>query len=486
MTDFQNQRLSVNEEGDEKAFIAFAKDIFGFANRNRRHRRSKQNGDDDGDDPEEKNIQSIHHNKVDETTITKLDKDQKTDGEETMTAKDGGGTKPAADNSSVDLLRHLSGIDIENPTLFSETFSMAVASAAIFPLAEVREAARAEKIDAPGIIPLPVKTMTIVQTFVDHKDELKKLLKPADFELMELLYDLLFPASDVIESNGSLLWDIVNDASLHYFGDDDSKSECVYFLLLNPTLNRVLLCFRGSITTKDWIQDSKNVVGKIHNPLFMRSDQGETLGVHLGFREYLYSRSTNASLLNLKADLSVPVLSIAKQISASARSAHSTENRDHAVDDKNDGREESIDENGENYSSAVSSATDQSDQILTPITPSESKQSLTAETSAHPQARCRLEKILDEIDNLRRENRGYRIYVSGHSLGKLCLNLIISAVAVIDFVLWSSLTLSPRCLTRRCIGVIDSSRSRRTLGCPRQSRDVCRDRQSPCCDCWFP
>jgi len=179
--------------------------------------------------------------------------------------------------------------DIQNPNLFSEVYSMAYASAAIFALADVREAARKKIIDVDEITSLPVTANAIEKAFLDNKDTLRSFLKPADFAFMESLSHL--EESDSRRNKMNLL----HECTLHYFGDDNVENDCVYLILKNPTNKRLIVCFRGSITYQDWIKDSKVFVGDIPNPLSDRPDQPPTIGVHLGFKEYLYGTSRNVS-----------------------------------------------------------------------------------------------------------------------------------------------------------------------------------------------
>ena len=260
----RSTRLSVNEEDDQKAFIAFAVENLAKAvNAPTPTRGGSSNKT--GSKSFIKCSQKQHHDKQQEHSHEKEsglegvgndsnDDDNKGNAAENLKTENSDPRVPHVELDGAEKARILRDVipdvDIFNPSLFSETFSMAVGSALIFPLAEVREKARAGKIDAPEIVPLPVRAETIMNVFFDKKDELKKLLKPADFELMRVLYDLLNSFEDELVYNGKMLSSIISNATLHFFGDDDTKSECVYFLLLNPLLKRILLCFRGSITMK--------------------------------------------------------------------------------------------------------------------------------------------------------------------------------------------------------------------------------------------
>ena len=133
--------------------------------------------------------------------------------------------------------------------------------------------------------------------------------------------------------------------------------------------------------------------------MYMRSDQPETLGVHLGFREYLYDPSPNSSFMNVNEQLSTKVRTLIglhnnQQQQQSASSSATCE----GASSTNDGNN---------------------------IDAHESSPSNDTSSPSSPSPQCRLDKILDEIEILRRANQDFRIYVSGHSLGELLYFLIV-------------------------------------------------------------
>ena len=72
--------------------------------------------------------------------------------------------------------------------------------------------------------------------------------------------------------------------------DLNEEEECVYAVAINKVRKRVTIAFRGSVTKKDFQQDAKALFSGIQNPI--RADGSEDLpeemGIHLGFKEYLY------------------------------------------------------------------------------------------------------------------------------------------------------------------------------------------------------
>jgi hypothetical protein len=241
---------------------------------------------------------------------------------------------------------------------------------AIFAFAEVREAARQQKIDNDdtNIVSLPVSTGAIVEAFNRNHLFFQNKLKSADYDFLsslahntnvenididididinlscklraswgpgvQALAEIAHSAStritrtpksnmnrtfvrnkmrttSVVGDNDDADADNSDDdddddndedyrrkalmlhrsASIHYFGDDNIESECLYMLMRSPMSKRITLIFRGSKTMQDWIKDSKLVVSAIKNPVSDREGQPPTICVHKGFREYLYGES---------------------------------------------------------------------------------------------------------------------------------------------------------------------------------------------------
>ena len=73
------------------------------------------------------------------------------------------------------------------------------------------------------------------------------------------------------------------------FSDENEEEEIVYAIATSPVRRRINVSFRGSVTRKDFRQDLRAVLSSIDNPIKDDPDLSEHLGVHLGFREYLYS-----------------------------------------------------------------------------------------------------------------------------------------------------------------------------------------------------
>jgi hypothetical protein len=393
-------------------------------------------------------------------------------------------------------------------------------------LADVREAAREGIIDAPEAITLPATTNAIEQAFRDNEEILRKKLKPADFAFMESLAGLnnnnTKEKEVAVEGGGGEeeeenhleendarknMINMIQQCTLDYCGDDNSENDCVYLIFKNPTNKRITVCFRGSITYQDWIKDAKVVVGDIPNPLSDRPDQPPTIGVHLGFKEYLYgtSRKTSISQLgairsSLQSSYSPSTSSVSNNESEDDNAAvaaavaglnlnentknnlyrmslniglavskfkaglsqsdgddtndidedenknesdiidedeNENENKNDIIgEDENDNDNENDVVNNNNNNNNIDNSDDDNDNIDRGNDDEDGNDnnnddenddggggggddddnidSFTKKTSNH---RCRLDRILEEIEDLLKQNEGYKLYITGHSLG---------------------------------------------------------------------
>ena len=81
----------------------------------------------------------------------------------------------------------------------------------------------------------------------------------------------------------------MNTSRVVVFSDRRQHEEIVYMVTVNPIFKRIGVVFRGSVTPKDFIQDAKGFLASIPNPVTLDyPGRVDDLGIHLGFREYLY------------------------------------------------------------------------------------------------------------------------------------------------------------------------------------------------------
>lgn len=82
----------------------------------------------------------------------------------------------------------------------------------------------------------------------------------------------------------------LNRLEIVTFDDAKSEAECVYAIAVNHAIKRVTVAFRGSVSTRDFIQDAKAVFDAIPNPVEELTAKAPRVQLHLGFLEYLYGR----------------------------------------------------------------------------------------------------------------------------------------------------------------------------------------------------
>lgn len=357
-------------------------------------------------------------------------------------------------------------------------FALLFLHTAIFALAEVRQAARNGTIDNDelDIVSTPVATGSIVKAFDRNRSFFQSQLKTADYEFLSSLSrntdvdadvnaieDALSNAEDGEQDRKKKALELINSVSIDYFGDDNVESECLYMVTRSPMSKRITLIFRGSTTVQDWIKDSKVVVSDIENPVSDRPNQLPMIGVHKGFREYLYGESTTvkaeASCKPIMASLSdeddETTTTIHNLQRASTTIVTGTEvnddnielliepdctNNDHIHSKKQsdidpsagDGNLLPIIRNTTsellNYLGLDLSTVKEKQKNLwnsmrwngtTPITSHEKEDvcKINKTSTDHAMKKSRLARILDEIMHLQMEYDDYRIYITGHSLG---------------------------------------------------------------------
>ena len=342
-------------------------------------------------------------------------------------------------------------------------------------MAEVRQAARNGTIDNDelDIVSTPVSTGSIVKAFNRNRTFFQSKLKTGDYGFLSSLSrstnvdadlntseDALSNAEDGEQDRKTRALDLINSISIDYFGDDNLESECLYMVTRNPRSKRITLIFRGSTTIQDWIKDSKLVVSDIENPVSDRPNQLPMIGVHKGFREYLYGDSTTvkpeASCKPRVAEDDETTTTINNLQRAPTTIVTGTEvnhdnielliepdssNNDHIHSKK----ESDIDPSAGDGNILSMSRRNSTSELLnylgldlstvkekqkdlwnsmgwngtTPITSHEREDVNEINTTFTDGSKnqSRLARILDEIMNLQTEYDGYKIYITGHSLG---------------------------------------------------------------------
>jgi hypothetical protein len=76
---------------------------------------------------------------------------------------------------------------------------------------------------------------------------------------------------------------IPKPATIVEYNDVNQASECVYGIVNATAVQKIIVVFRGSVTTKDWLMNLQAVIRDVPNPV-EEEGQPEFVGIHHGFR----------------------------------------------------------------------------------------------------------------------------------------------------------------------------------------------------------
>ena len=296
-------------------------------------------------------------------------------------------------------------------SLFETASSMTVGCIAVFLLAELRKLAKKGvlMVDAVAgvddnelMLQLPFKAgNSIPSIWRRNKVILRRKMRSDQYNTLGHLADSIAEQQE--------RYPLMARSQCEHVGDEKASNECVYSIHTNEARKRIVLVFRGSITLKDWFQDTKSAFGEVKNPLYgvdlssskekhpdgIGEEQPEMLPIHMGFKEYLYGS---------KYPLSVPFREI---------SSHLPNLPDIQLPFAKSGGDCANDENEK----------DKSDHIKT-----ESDGDIYEQSTKS----TKIETILDQISAIYNAKPDYELSITGHSLGG-ALALITSLEAAVRF-----------------------------------------------------
>lgn len=313
------------------------------------------------------------------------------------------------------------------PDLFFETVQPTISSIMVFAFADLRQIARdetSEDVLGSGcmqLLDLPMSGTEMVRICNRYEEAFKTKVKYNEYNTVEYLI------KDFLEGPGREITSI-ESVSIEHFGDDNALNECVHAIFTNSHTKQITLTFRGSITMQDWITDAKLISGDIPNPLYdnKSSDdhQPKFLGVHLGFRDYLYDMR-DPLLPRIPISLSTLQSNMQKGISKANRVIGDTLPKNESPSSKtvpasqpNDGDMSETMPNSKIplcESTNASKPNDGDDDIMVPKDMSPSNQHF-AEYKSNPK-KNKIDVILDQVEKMLVANPGYKLYITGHSLG---------------------------------------------------------------------
>jgi len=311
--------------------------------------------------------------------------------------------------------------DIQHRTLFDDAFEMTASAILVFAIADIRRLARQGQVpEHPLSLPISGDEFeTIVREHGDvFKDNVRSNLYQTSQEILN--YALAECPS------------MLTDASIHRLGDENAKEECVYSIVSNTKRKRITLAFRGSMTLQDWITDSKMMSSELRNPLVAAKDddkdddvddQPRSLGVHLGFRNYLYANQQSA-VPNLFKE-GPEMISKAVPCTSTLFSENSERNKEgRDTKGKNIGDSNERCGSGENSSPPVSERLKEGTTALLNMAKGTSTAALVAKLTPSDHSgnnqnppRNKIDCILDEVEEVLEKYPTFQLYITGHSLG---------------------------------------------------------------------
>lgn len=170
-------------------------------------------------------------------------------------------------------------LEYEWPTLVEEGSEMLASAILMYGLADLRALARTGLLSKGNaevndrIVTLPVSADDILEATAANQDELKANYNEGQLQMQG---NALKRATE-LSSTTSLSQELL------VFDDENSESELVYGIEINNARKRITVGFRGSVTPKDFLIDSKAYIRELPNPALENEDSGKTIGIHHGF-----------------------------------------------------------------------------------------------------------------------------------------------------------------------------------------------------------
>lgn len=198
----------------------------------------------------------------------------------------------------VERFSKLTGSDkvIASPSVYEEAVEMLTGALVIYTFSELRTMAKDGVIKDLLEPPFSAKTtLEIIENnkqalndrATDHED-LKERLQ-ALHQLQSHRRDFLSGMVGNFFGSGSK----TDSITVTHFEDDRADKELVHAIVVNRVRQRVTIVFRGSVTSKDFLQDAKCVQKKVPNPYTSGPDVPEKMNLHTGFYQYLLKKDAD-------------------------------------------------------------------------------------------------------------------------------------------------------------------------------------------------
>lgn len=197
--------------------------------------------------------------------------------------------------------------------------------------------------------------------------------------------------------------EILSANQLVVFSDHHQENDIVYAISVSPVTKRISVIFRGSVTPKDFRQDAKALLSGIDNPVFDKyPGLTEELGVHLGFREYLFKEEDLSKVVHRPRMYRNIVRTTSTAVAKAADTLGFDQKRKSDTSDTNQGLKRGTLEKKKK--------TRKRDELEVPL---------------------KYDVILGQVLDLMEEYPDCRLYIAGHSLGG-ALSTLFSFLAAAD------------------------------------------------------
>lgn len=199
--------------------------------------------------------------------------------------------------------------DLKRQTLFEEIHSALNSAFLMFCLPDLKAMAIEGRLSGdPEMIQRIIQPPNTLYDIATIYKQNKSILTEEKFDNEERaeMYERALQLSEVKmdEKEKEIIMKNITCAVLD---DLNAEEECVYVIWHSPFLKRINVSFRGSVTPKDFKQDAKAFFAMIDNPAkksktsidpeaVEERDLPDRVGIHLGFKEYLYGTAADAAV----------------------------------------------------------------------------------------------------------------------------------------------------------------------------------------------
>jgi len=185
------------------------------------------------------------------------------------------------------------------PDVYTEARQMIDISTLMYALPEVRDLARENEFEnSEAFLQEPIAVRDFVGLMKENIDVIRGISKfnPDEDPFQKLVVDSF---KDIVERNAE------NEAAtIVEINDEEKDKELVYAVVVDPSMERITVAFRGTNTIKDGLVDASAWLKRAKNPMRrLDENQPRNLEYHAGFYRYLFDPNelTEAELSSFEA-----------------------------------------------------------------------------------------------------------------------------------------------------------------------------------------